>query len=182
MSTIGTPITAPVSAAGATTRPDQRSFTRETLDDVVKEVWFAGAHSDVGGGYSDNPEISYVSLNWMVNELKHYNLFEDVPLTDDNIKGEIHDSEKGFLGFFYKRRNRDIPLYLLENGENYNNGKINIHSSVIKRLELGLLPNFKKLKKDPLDWFDKAPFKKCFETQGNKRIFNTPCDVINVVD
>ncbi|WP_299115293.1 DUF2235 domain-containing protein [uncultured Winogradskyella sp.] len=152
------------------------------LDDVVKEVWFAGAHSDVGGGYTDNPEISYLSLDWMVSELKDYNLFDEVSLTDKNIKGEIHDSEKGFLGFFYKRRNRDIPLYLIENGENYNNGKINIHSSVIKRLELGLLPNFKKLKKDPLDWFDKEPFKKCFDSIGNRRIYKEPCDVINVVD
>jgi uncharacterized protein (DUF2235 family) len=38
----------------------------KTLDDVVKEVWFSGAHSDVGGGYTDSPEISYVSLNWMI--------------------------------------------------------------------------------------------------------------------
>ena len=116
------------------------------------------------------------------NELKTYNLFNDSPVTENHINAKIHDSEDNILGFFYTRRNRDIPLYLIENGENYNNGKINIHSSVIKRLDQGILPTFKKMKKDPLDWFDKAPFKKCFDSIGNRRVYKEPCDVIKVVD
>ncbi|RNC83474.1 MAG: DUF2235 domain-containing protein [Winogradskyella sp.] len=156
----------------------------KTLDDVVNEVWFSGAHTDVGGGYLDNFEISYVSLDWMINVLKanHFDLFEDVEITDENIEGTIHDSEDTILGIFYRRRNRDIPLYLSENGENYNNGQLNVHSSVIKRLERGLLPEFKKMKKDSLDWFDKEPFKKCFDSLEGKRLFKKPCDVIKVVD
>ncbi|EDP72149.1 hypothetical protein FBALC1_13647 [Flavobacteriales bacterium ALC-1] len=153
-----------------------------TLNDVVNEVWFSGSHSDVGGGYSEDFELSYVSLNWMINELKSYNLFDDYPITDIHINGKVHDSEDNFMGIFYRRRNRDIPLYLIENGENYNNGKLKIHSSVIKRLERGLLPKFKIMKKDALDWFDKAPFNKCFEVIGDKRIFKKPCDVITETD
>ncbi|QGM93698.1 DUF2235 domain-containing protein [Methylocystis rosea] len=34
----------------------------------IKEVWFAGAHSDVGGGYPDGA-LSYVPIVWMLNEL-----------------------------------------------------------------------------------------------------------------
>jgi uncharacterized protein (DUF2235 family) len=34
----------------------------------IKEVWFVGAHSDVGGGYPDGA-LSYVPLVWMLNEL-----------------------------------------------------------------------------------------------------------------
>lgn len=157
----------------------------KTLNDIVKEVWFSGAHSDVGGGYSDNAEISFVSLNWMINELKahKFDLFKDSPISDIHLNGKIHDSENNIAGIFYRRRNRDIPLYLRENGENYNDGKLKVHWSVIKRLERGLLPNFKKMKKDPLDWFDKDPFNKCFDSIDGKRIFvKDSCDVIEVVD
>src|SRR5690606_3305867 len=33
----------------------------------LKQVWFAGMHSDVGGGYSDDA-LAYVSLTWMAEE------------------------------------------------------------------------------------------------------------------
>lgn len=157
---------------------------KKTLDDIVKEVWFSGAHTDVGGGYPDNYEISDVSINWMINELyaKSFDLFKNVDVSDRNIYGKIHDAEKGILGWVYSRKNRDISLYLAENGENYNDGEIYLHRSVLKRLERGILPTFKKNKKDPLDWFDKEPFSKCFKKDGNKRIFIEPCDVIEIVD
>lgn len=35
----------------------------------VQEVWFAGAHADVGGGYDDDGGLSGVSLNWMLEQL-----------------------------------------------------------------------------------------------------------------
>jgi len=172
---IFTPILA--SCSNIKLRPDT------TLDEIVKEVWFAGAHSDVGGGYSKDPEISYVSLNWMINELKDYNLFNEVPITDRNIDGVIHDSEDNLAGTLFKRRNRDIPLYLYENGVYYSKGKLKIHHSVIKRLEKGLLPFFKYSKKDPTDWFDQDPFCDCFEKEGNKRFFKKEdCTTIEVIE
>ncbi|KAF5309279.1 hypothetical protein D9758_018900 [Tetrapyrgos nigripes] len=36
-------------------------------DQVLKQVWFAGAHSDVGGGY-DRHELSDITLFWMAGE------------------------------------------------------------------------------------------------------------------
>jgi len=36
----------------------------------IKEVWFAGVHSDVGGGYPENESgLAKISLEWMVNEI-----------------------------------------------------------------------------------------------------------------
>ncbi|KAI0301180.1 hypothetical protein B0F90DRAFT_1668043 [Multifurca ochricompacta] len=38
----------------------------------VREVWFAGSHSDVGGGHSDDTELymlSNISLRWMIREI-----------------------------------------------------------------------------------------------------------------
>src|SRR5208282_3566996 len=36
--------------------------------DQIKEVWFAGVHSDVGGGYPDGT-LSYVPLLWMAEQV-----------------------------------------------------------------------------------------------------------------
>ncbi|KDQ10696.1 hypothetical protein BOTBODRAFT_488112 [Botryobasidium botryosum FD-172 SS1] len=38
---------------------------------VMKQVWFGGAHSDVGGGY-DRHELSDLSLFWMVGEIQSF--------------------------------------------------------------------------------------------------------------
>ena len=39
----------------------------------IHEVWFPGAHADVGGGYADSDELSRISLLWMAKLLaKHY--------------------------------------------------------------------------------------------------------------
>ncbi|CUR58670.1 conserved hypothetical protein [metagenome] len=49
-------------------------------DDVrVKQVWFEGAHSDVGGGYPETG-LSDTSLLWMAREAHDAGLVFDVPL------------------------------------------------------------------------------------------------------
>jgi uncharacterized protein (DUF2235 family) len=42
----------------------------------VKEVWFPGSHSDVGGGSRDNPDLNLadVPLLWMEREAMHHDL------------------------------------------------------------------------------------------------------------
>ncbi|KAH9465067.1 hypothetical protein Pst134EB_004555 [Puccinia striiformis f. sp. tritici] len=40
---------------------------------VLKQVWFPGSHSDVGGGYAHH-DLSDISLIWMVANLMKYNL------------------------------------------------------------------------------------------------------------
>ncbi len=50
-----------------------------TTDARVKQVWFEGAHSDVGGGYPDTG-LSDTSLLWMVREAHEAGLVFDVPL------------------------------------------------------------------------------------------------------
>ncbi len=50
-----------------------------TVDQRVKQVWFEGAHSDVGGGY-DSTGLSDTALLWMVREAHRAGLVFDVPL------------------------------------------------------------------------------------------------------
>ena len=33
----------------------------------VTEAWFAGVHSDVGGGFADDPELGDISMRWMLD-------------------------------------------------------------------------------------------------------------------
>lgn len=75
----------------------------------TEQVWFAGAHADVGGGYvnedtgSDREHsLDDISFDWMVKRVRHY--YPDFPideagwrnLTDDQIRArarcELHDS------------------------------------------------------------------------------------------
>ncbi|KAF7306456.1 hypothetical protein MIND_00436800 [Mycena indigotica] len=49
-------------------------FNPATHADKLVEVWFPGAHSDVGGSY-DRHELADISLFWMAGEIKKRSLF-----------------------------------------------------------------------------------------------------------
>ena len=57
----------------------QGSVDAPTEDDRVKQVWFEGAHSDIGGGYHDTG-LSDTTLLWMAREAHDAGLVFDVPL------------------------------------------------------------------------------------------------------
>lgn len=99
------------------TSSPQRDITRLNrllIEDVyslkfrIKQVWFAGMHTDIGGGYKEY-ELSHIPLLWMVNEAMDLGLkiYPDhkVDLRPD-ATGEMHDSRKG-LGKLYRSRSRD---------------------------------------------------------------------------
>lgn len=95
----------------------------ETADSgrTFREVWFAGVHSDIGGGYPE-PEsgLAKISLEWMYREAEQAGLRVDPHERDVSlglIKGErktapdpagmLHDSSRGlwpFLEFVPKKR------------------------------------------------------------------------------
>jgi hypothetical protein len=80
---------------------------------VVEQVWFSGAHSDVGGGYgkeksedaagmgSFKPQLCDISLGWMLENARAAGLAFDpevldaYPLTIDPL-ATVHDSKTGF--------------------------------------------------------------------------------------
>jgi uncharacterized protein (DUF2235 family) len=70
----------------------------------LEQVWFAGAHSDVGGGYPDQP-LADAPLRWMQQRAKECGLNVSVlpePLDEAARRAEClaetHDSFKAFLG------------------------------------------------------------------------------------
>lgn len=81
--------------------------------DRLREVWFAGAHSDVGGGYSD-ARMSGVSLNWMLKEIRkaNANLLPKDAVVPEDPYGTSHNPEAGAFSPVYHSINRDLVAYL----------------------------------------------------------------------
>jgi uncharacterized protein (DUF2235 family) len=48
-------------------RPYAEYLVKPTEKSTLLETWFAGVHSDVGGGFADHPELSKVALKWMAD-------------------------------------------------------------------------------------------------------------------
>ena len=63
----------------------------------VLQVWFAGVHSDVGGGYA-KAGLSDMALRWMIDRSMEHGLKFKAQYVNQNIDpkatGEIHDSYK----------------------------------------------------------------------------------------
>lgn len=129
------------------------------IDEVVNEVWFAGAHSDVGGGYKDTV-IDAVSLNWMISEISPYNLVPEDTNVYENSNGIIHDPDNGKMNFLYKSNYRNIAVY--QENSTYNNGKIKVHTTAFKRL---LNPD--NLPLVAYEHVLQDQFPKCFKKQEN---------------
>jgi len=101
----------------------------------IKEVWFAGAHSDVGGGYPDS-QLSGVSLNWMLGELRGppFNLVPADAAVREDPFGTSHDPETDEFSLVYHAVNRDIAGYALQlNTVAGFRGTLCVHESVFDR-------------------------------------------------
>ena len=101
------------------------------LDEVVNEVWFFGAHSDVGGGYF-NSHLNGVSLNWMIREITPYNILPDKTSVYEDRFGPTNDPRKGFFKLIYSDKSRKLVYFASRNG--YRDNKLKIHQSVLDRL------------------------------------------------
>ncbi len=71
---------------------------------VIEQRWFVGAHSDIGGGYSDR-RLSDISLRWMQDNASALGLeLSRVQLGERNYLGTLTDSYAQFLGGLYAKR------------------------------------------------------------------------------
>jgi uncharacterized protein (DUF2235 family) len=104
----------------------------DKLKDKMKQVWFAGVHTDVGGGYEID-QLSNISLKWMIQEAKDKGLviyknsraFDELMASKPDVNGTMHNEQTGFTGKLFKRavRNWNTTAY----------GQPCIHESVLKR-------------------------------------------------
>ena len=80
-------------------------------NDRIIQIWFAGVHSNVGGGYVKQG-MSLISLNWIMDEAERFGL--RFITTDRNTyrdHANVHDKpydSRGGLGVYYRYQPRDI--------------------------------------------------------------------------
>ncbi len=101
----------------------------------LKQVWFAGCHSDIGGSYTESESrLSDIALAWMVKELR--DCVPEILINDRELqtfgdhRGLQHEERYMVkaLGWQWKKK----PRYVFENGE--------LHESVYRRIDAGPVP------------------------------------------
>jgi len=100
--------------------------------DRMKQVWFCGVHTDVGGGYFED-DLSNISLRWMIKEATAKGLiiyekstaFQTLKNAPVNPDGVMHNEQKEFPGKLFKRA--------IRNWNTETHGDPCIHESVLKR-------------------------------------------------
>lgn len=105
---------------------------RSEPDGRIEQVWFAGAHSNVGGGYP-KPGMSFVPLHWMMKRAEAAGLrFIPGALQDaegrQNVHDQLYDSRAG-LAVCYRRKPRDIARICAAHGI-----RPKLHASVLERM------------------------------------------------
>ncbi len=116
----------------------------------TQEVWFAGVHSDVGGGYP-NDETAFEPLLWIADQAANQALVFDQAALDRfrarlYPQALIHDSRRGFASI-YRYAPRSIALSPAEGGTPV------VHHSALEKMAsgadgyapLGLPPGFRVL-------------------------------------
>lgn len=135
------------------TSPGHAAFRSPMFDDAgrlkkghLQEVWFSGAHADVGGGYL-NGNLHGVSLNWMLERLNkatpdlvHKRVADaqekDAPVryVREDVFGGSHDPTTGIWAV-YPRVTRDLVTYAFQKQSLWA-AKLCVHPSVFARRSL----------------------------------------------
>lgn len=116
-------------------RQSRRAF-ENNIHQFVEQRWFAGVHSEVGGGYHEE-QLSDLPLLWMIHKAQHAGLYIDMGLAITNedfpvflapdIKGSPHDS----MTFIHKFN----PAIVRKIGQNSGFNEC-IDASVLERMRL----------------------------------------------
>ena len=103
----------------------------------IKQVWFSGVHTNVGGGYPKD-QLSFISLEWMMKEASNNGLIfrESIQIETSqqgNHNGTMYDSRSG-LAAFYRYKPRNIQE-LTDKFYPKSQSKPNIHVSAYQRIK-----------------------------------------------
>jgi uncharacterized protein (DUF2235 family) len=125
--------------------PADAQGVRHTRDERISQVWFAGVHSGVGGGYPDD-SLAHIPLCWIMQEahdcgLKYKTSEPDAlaeALSARDKDGRMYDSRQGLAGYYrYGPRNiRDLchMRFSRNPGDEVEIRLPKIHESALKRM------------------------------------------------
>ena len=111
-------------------------------DERLSQVWFAGMHSNVGGGYPDDG-LAHVSLVWMMEEAAAVGLefkngsaaIDEARLSSDQ-DGRLYDSRRG-VGGYYRYGPRKLATLTHDTDHDVVVDLPKIHESVFERIRHG---------------------------------------------
>jgi uncharacterized protein (DUF2235 family) len=119
---------------------ERHSFTPVLWDEAaeqetpgrIEQVWFAGVHSNVGGGYP-RQGMSLVSLDWMMSKAAAHGLrflpeVRALYRALQNVDDKLYEPRAG-LGMFYRWKPRDIQHLCQAHGV-----RPTLHFSAIERI------------------------------------------------
>jgi uncharacterized protein (DUF2235 family) len=95
-------------------------YWQRPVSERLTQVWFAGMHSNLGGGYPDDA-LAHVPLNWMIEQAGN----NDLRFKEDerqrlreaaDVNGKMYDSRQG-LGGLYRYLPRSLADLTQENGK-----------------------------------------------------------------
>jgi uncharacterized protein (DUF2235 family) len=103
----------------------------------ITQVWFAGMHSNVGGGYPDD-DLACVPLHWMLREAERSGLrFDPDSLRDiahrAQALGRMYDSRRGF-GVYYRYNPRHMSSLCADRDNGVFITEPKIHAAVFERI------------------------------------------------
>ncbi len=109
----------------------------------LKQLWFPGCHSDVGGSYlEEESRLSDISLDWMIEEL--IDCVPDIKINQEMLvrspdplglqHEETHMFKLGPINVRWKVKPRKVDAFF------------NLHSSVHERLKADLVPQVDEVK------------------------------------
>lgn len=108
----------------------------------MKQYWFAGCHSDIGGSYPETESrLSDIALQWMIDELQQcvpeVQILSDKLVTSPDPKALQHEEQfmisVGPIRKAWSRKQRDVKVGTL-------------HETVIERLEADMVPQMDEMK------------------------------------
>ncbi len=154
----------------------EHELRRSIKDERISQVWFAGVHSNVGGGYPDD-SLAYIPFVWMITEAERCGLrFKSdaakppAPQADpDTFKnaiskrdkdGRLYDPRQGLGGYYRYGPRKLVPTFYPETKKKEDDEvevqRAKIHESVFKRIDnsaqayapIGLPPIYDVVKDD----------------------------------
>jgi uncharacterized protein (DUF2235 family) len=130
--------------------PDHDGIYR-TEKERISQVWFAGTHSNVGGGYPDD-SLAHIPLCWIMAEAQQYGLrYKTNPPADPDAMaqrraardkdGRLYDSRHGLGGYYRYGPRKILDLSHMRFSKNPDDEVQitlpKIHESALKRIREG---------------------------------------------
>ena len=106
-------------------------------DQKIEQVWFAGVHSDVGGGYQE-PGLSDIAMQWMIDRARDTGLVFDQeaidahPLHPNPLQNPPHDS-RGLAYRIFRPYDRPVGFASPNSKNKGLDPTQSVHPSVLQR-------------------------------------------------